>query len=394
MRRTIRFSLPLLLLLAAAATDPDTARRQLRAAEHDRAVQTKAANDAINKARQAESEARRLAARSADLAGRLHATGQAVTDSAAKLDQLRRQAEEMAARLRRDSADFAPVLPLIERLSLFPVETLLAAPAPPRDALRGLMILHGLARNLGAQAAALRRRGADLARLRQAEEAEAAALAARQLALQNETEDLNQQADATRAAQQHARHEAALAARRAAQAAARAADLRGALATLNAERKRRDDATQAAASTATLPAAPPASPAGSGTEGVFAAASGRFTAPVAGPVSTHWGQSTDAGPATGITYKAAAHARVVSACGGRVVFAGPFRSYGQLVIVDCGGGYHLVLAGLDHLETELGRAVREGQAVGSLGDSANLYVELRQGDRPVDPAPYLRRAGR
>ena len=74
-----------------------------------------------------------------------------------------------------------------------------------------------------------------------------------------------------------------------------------------------------------------------------------------------WGDATDAGPATGISYQAAAHARVVSPCGGRVVFAAPFRSYGSLLILDCGGGYHAVLAGLERLDAS-GRAQRASRA--------------------------------
>ena len=50
-----------------------------------------------------------------------------------------------------------PLLPLIERLSLFPAETLLAVPAQPEDTLRGVLVLRGLARQLGQEAVALRR---------------------------------------------------------------------------------------------------------------------------------------------------------------------------------------------------------------------------------------------
>jgi septal ring factor EnvC (AmiA/AmiB activator) len=80
------------------------------------------------------------------------------------------------------------------------------------------------------------------------------------------------------------------------------------------------------------------------------------------------------------------------------VFAGPFRSFGLLVILDCGGGAHFVLAGMDRLDVEVGRAVRAGEPVGVMagwdpqaaGPRPALYVELRRGEQTVDPAPWLR----
>ena len=83
---------------------------------------------------------------------------------------------------------------------------------------------------------------------------------------------------------------------------------------------------------------------------------------------------------------------------GRVVFSAPFRSYGRLLIVDCGGGYHFVLAGLDRLDAEPGQRVLAGEAVGTLGNAgvsgggrATLYLELRRSGQPVDPAGWTSR---
>jgi septal ring factor EnvC (AmiA/AmiB activator) len=119
---------------------------------------------------------------------------------------------------------------------------------------------------------------------------------------------------------------------------------------------------------------------------------------VAGTVVRAFGEATDAGPATGLSYQAAPAARVVSPCGGRVVFAGPFRSFGLLMIVDCGAGYHFVLAGFDHLDAQVGQAVQAGEPVGVMPDwdpraaasRPSLYLELRKDGQPVNPAPFLR----
>jgi septal ring factor EnvC (AmiA/AmiB activator) len=94
-----------------------------------------------------------------------------------------------------------------------------------------------------------------------------------------------------------------------------------------------------------------------------------------------------------VTFSAAAGARVVTPCTGRVVFAGPFRRFGQLVILECGPGLHLVLAGFEQLDTEAGTALLAGEAVGRLAAGADgrgvLYLELRRDGQVVDPSPWL-----
>jgi septal ring factor EnvC (AmiA/AmiB activator) len=131
----------------------------------------------------------------------------------------------------------------------------------------------------------------------------------------------------------------------------------------------------------------------------MAVARGQLTAPVAGSVVRPYGSDTDAGPASGVVYQAPPNARVVSPCGGRVVFAGPFRSFGLLTIVDCGTGYHFVMSGLDRLDAQVGQNVQPGEPMGAMPgwDPQNpgtapptLYLELRKDGVPVDPAPFLR----
>jgi septal ring factor EnvC (AmiA/AmiB activator) len=156
-----------------------------------------------------------------------------------------------------------------------------------------------------------------------------------------------------------------------------------------AERQRRD----AALALARRREAQVAAPAGPGVR-----PGGGSVLPVAGPVVRRWGERTDAGPANGMAFRAPPMGRVVAPCAGRVAFAGPFRSYGVLVILDCGGGYHFVLAGLDRLDTDAGAAVRPGEPLGVMpdwdpagtGKRPALYVELRHDGQPVDPAPFLR----
>jgi septal ring factor EnvC (AmiA/AmiB activator) len=322
----------------------------------------------------------------------------------------RRQAQEgLDAR----ASMMQPLLPLIERLSLFPAETLLAVPGKPEDTLRGVLVLHGLASELEQEATALRAEQTRLASATQAVQAEAPRLAAAEATQQAQAAALDQQIATAEANQKQAQGEATAAAQRAADAASRSDTLHGVLTELAAQReaeaeRARDDAAraqrqnradEAAAAQERLAAAE--QPRGAGTLASAAQPHGQLTAPVAGTIVRGWGDSTAGGPANGISYRAAPAARVVSACSGRVAFAAQFRSYGLLLIVDCGGGYHTVLAGFERLDVKVGQNVAAGEPVGVMpgwdpaatGDRPTLYVELWRGGKPVNPAPWLKASG-
>jgi murein hydrolase activator len=212
---------------------------------------------------------------------------------------------------------------------------------------------------------------------------------------------------AAQAQRQQAANEAEQAARRAEEQATKAETLRGVLSTLEAQRKAeeakaREEALQAERRKRTAEAeaarqreAALAKPVGLGST---AEPHGQLMAPVRGTVIRAWGEETDGGPATGVSYHAAPSAHVVSPCHGRVVFADRFRTYGLLLIVDCGGGYHAVVAGFDHLDVKVGQSVQAGEPVGVMpfweaggsGARPSLYVELRRDGQPINPAPWLK----
>lgn len=74
---------------------------------------------------------------------------------------------------------------------------------------------------------------------------------------------------------------------------------------------------------------------------------------------------------------------------GRVLYAGPLKEWGEVVILDLGPGWRVVLAGMDRLDVEVGQRVAAGQTMGRTGDEAEAYFELRRGERPIDPAPWI-----
>ena len=94
-------------------------------------------------------------------------------------------------------------------------------------------------------------------------------------------------------------------------------------------------------------------------------------------------------------------AQITAPCDGWVVYAGPFRNYGQLLILNAGDGYHVLLAGMDRISVDLGQFVVTGEPVAVMGGRAQaaaaiatgsgqpvLYVEFRKDGTPVDPGPW------
>ncbi len=145
-------------------------------------------------------------------------------------------------------------------------------------------------------------------------------------------------------------------------------------------------------------------------------ARGRLSWPAYGRVIQRFGTKTDAGGTLrGVTWKTRADASVVAPWDGRVVFAGPFRRFGQILIIDHGEGYHSLIAGLGRIDAQPDQWVLAGEPVGTTGTGVGdapaprsgatsggrassaqnrsggptLYVELRQDGQPINPLPWL-----
>ncbi len=396
------------LLLAASADVVWAQSRSVQNAERGRVQAEAEAREAGERARAAEAEEQRLAAGRVAAAARLRDIETEAAARAAEVSELAARRAATEARLKQHAASLAPLLPLVERLALFPAETLLAVPAPPEEALLGLGVLRGMARQLEQEAAGLRAEGNELARQSQALDEALPRLRAVQASQAEQAQALDRQLATVRALRERMEQAGAEAQRRAAAEAAQADTLRAALASLEAARAKaemqaRDDAARAerqrreqAAGEARRREVALARPPGPGPE-----PHGQLVSPVAGSIVRAWGEPTDAGPSTGISYRPAPQARVVSPCAGRVRFSGPFRSYGALLIVDCGGGYAFVLAGLERLDVAVGASVLAGEPVGAMpawdatnpGPRPALYVELRRDGQALNPAPFLRGRG-
>jgi len=168
-----------------------------------------------------------------------------------------------------------------------------------------------------------------------------------------------------------------------------------------------------AAATASLQGAP-AAPAGKPNLGAlkdparlspaiaFASAKGLFAFPVNGRKIREFGGSDGSGGVEkGISLATKAGAQVTTPCDGWVVYAGPFRSYGQLLILNAGGGYHVLIAGMERISVNIGQFVLTGEPVATMGSTSQvasilattasqpvLYVEFRKDGTPIDSGPW------
>lgn len=144
------------------------------------------------------------------------------------------------------------------------------------------------------------------------------------------------------------------------------------------------------ASLVQLPA-PTMRPGGRSTKAERPRRSPRYLLPVEGRLVTGMGEISDAGVhARGLTFETRTAATVVAPAGGRVLYAGRFRGYGNIVVIDHGGGWTSTLTDLASLEVGAGVSVRRGQLLGRTGAGRPLVtVELRREGRPFPIAPLL-----
>ena len=137
---------------------------------------------------------------------------------------------------------------------------------------------------------------------------------------------------------------------------------------------------------------------------VFTEAHGKLDYPVQGDKLKQFGEDNGlGGTSDGLAIAASADSTVISPVDGRVEFAGPFRSYGQLLILNVGEGYLVLLAGMNQISAEIGQSIRAGEPLGQMGKGPSsvaligsetnnaqpvLYIEFRKNNDPVDPSPW------
>ena len=135
----------------------------------------------------------------------------------------------------------------------------------------------------------------------------------------------------------------------------------------------------------------------------FQSLKGQLALPVTGKFGRRFGDKDgNGGVMQGDTVATQSGSIVTAPSDGSVLYAGPFRSYGQLLILNAGDGYHVVLAGMSRISVVSGQSVLAGEPIGAMGEARvasasaetlgnavpELYVEFRKDGKPVDPSPW------
>jgi septal ring factor EnvC (AmiA/AmiB activator) len=319
-------------------------------------------------------------------AGAVQAREREIAGLGPELAALTARESELSQRFAGEAAASGRLLLVLQRLARLPAGAVLAAGPDPAAAVRGAMVVGSMVAAVSRRAAGLQ---ADLDALVGARRAAGEKRAALDLAaadLDNARRHLHD------LLHQHAGLRQRLAA---APAGPLSQDLVGealAVAGLLAPPEAEAAAPGAAAGGASPQPADPVRPDAESEAAIAARPPPAF--PAVGRVIGRFGEPEESGRGRrGIAIATAGGAQVVAPAAGRVVFAGPFRGYGLLLIVEHADGYHSLLAGLARIDLGIGQQVVTGEPVGIMGGPTPgdpvLYLELRQGGHPIDPLPWL-----
>ncbi|HUC67970.1 MAG TPA: peptidoglycan DD-metalloendopeptidase family protein [Stellaceae bacterium] len=421
-------TLPLLLaglLICATARADDTPQQQLKSVQQQ--LEDSRAQ-AAEYARQAEA----LAAEIATLRANSIAAAKAAQEHEAVLSALEDQlatlntaAAQKAAELQRHRAAQQQLLMALERLARNPPEGLALTPGNPVDAMRSAVLMGAAVPPLAAEARRLSQEIDELAAVRRQIAADEARHRAERLGLEQEQTQLDALIARKAVLQEDAQHGAEESGERQLQLAAQASDLRQLIEKLDEARRERDAEAErqreaeeqrraeaerreseqlmalqqkrpdGAAPSVIVTAPPPVIPDPSKPPRIrpFREAHGALVYPASGRLMRRFGENDDFGMASkGLTFETRPGAQVVAPFDGRVLFAGPFKGYGQILIIEHGDGYHSLLAGLDRVEGTVGQWLVAGEPVGTMPrgeEKPHLYLELRHDGQPINPLPWL-----
>jgi septal ring factor EnvC (AmiA/AmiB activator) len=445
-------------MLLLAATGHGIANAQEAGPESLRTLEERIERDRVKAerlAREAEKlrdEIARLRRESIDAAAKAQDLEQELSDIEARLGQLEQEESQKRANLARKRTQMTETLAALQRMAVRPPEAALAQPGEPLDVVRSAMLLRVAVPTIESRAEELRGELAELQEIRdeineRRDQLNAAAKAltterARLSSLMAEKETLTSKAmERSEAAERRLnklvsqaenlrdlmdaieREAAARRDRERIQARGRrifaqAHRMRALLPTQKPELAEsavmpsaeavdtdivasRDDTPRISAPTETQSAALPTARLDrpGNIRSLPQDTSAIMLPPVRGQVAIHFGQPDPATGVTskGITLRARDGAQVIAPFDGQVAYAGRFRGYGSILILEHAGGYHTLLAGLAEINAVTGQWVLAGEPIGRLADDVGrgprLYVELRRESQPINPLPWLATTG-
>jgi septal ring factor EnvC (AmiA/AmiB activator) len=319
------------------------------------------------------------------LAASIRANEQELTGLDARIADLTKQDADLTDKLQSDYGSISGLILALERIRRIPPESLIARPGAPLQTAQSAMLLQGILPAVNARAEQVSKDLEHLAQIRKDLADDRDASAKTGASLQQQYADMQGMLGKRKAQFIATQSDYRQSQQDIARLSKDADNLRDLMAKLAEEDRRQ--ARQAAAQRRPAKALPSA---------------GIPDLPVAGVVETAFGgkDAIDA-VSEGIRVKTRAGALVTAPMGGVVKFAGSFRNYGQMVILEHEGDYHSLIGGLGSISVAVGQSVKSGEPLGNMpanmpaeGASSEgggtLYYELRHNGRPIDPSTKLR----
>jgi murein hydrolase activator len=338
-----------------------------------------------------------------ETAGRIRTLEGKIAATETRLVPLDQQDARLRQSLEGRRAVIANVLAALQRIGRKPPPAILVSPEDALQSVRTAILLGAVVPEMRKETEALAADLSDLLKVRKSIADERDQLRAQANAIENERtrmaaligERQKQQSD----------REASLAAERsrATELARQADSLKDLIARLETELDSAARAAREAARSDSKPGTAVLGDPGRLSPAVtFASLRGRVPLPVNGVKIRDFGAPDGTGAAEkGLSITTRAGAQVTAPADGWVVYAGPFRSYGQLLILNAGGGYHVLLAGMERISVDLGQFVLAGEPVAAMGNGPRvaailatgssqpvLYIEFRKDGTPIDPGPW------
>jgi len=332
----------------------------------------------------------------------------AIYDSERRLGELEAEQDVLKQSLKQEELVIAQVLGALQRLGRNPPPAIIVQPNDVLSAVRGAILMGAVVPELRDKALLI---AADLQKLQNVGKAiaqERDSLSKQKIILLAEQDDLGKLLDAREKTLQITSQDYEKAQQKASQLAQNASSLKdliikleqdAAIARARAEAQRQLERSSGSNSMAALN-----SPGRMNAQTAFARLKGQLSVPVAGQFMTGFGDDDGLGGRTkGQTLQTVPNATITSPTEGWVIYAGQFRSYGEIVILDVGTGHHILMAGMQRAVANTGQFVLAGEpiaqmgtqsaAIAGLGFSAAqskpiLYIEFRRNGTSIDPAPW------
>jgi septal ring factor EnvC (AmiA/AmiB activator) len=370
-----------------------------------------------------ETERSRLAQVMIDAAAKLRETEQHTADVEAQLQKIEGRQDALRASLQKRRALIGEVLLMLQRMNRRPPPALLAEPEDILKALRAAMAMGAVLPQMRTETLKLQTDLAELVGLRDAAQNERVALAHRRDELTLQRANLEQMIEERRAETQQMTSERAAQEERARKLAAQATSVKDLIARMEKEseaarlaaqaardaeaRREAADAQASREQRAKALAQPFRDPARLAPAVGFVDLKGKLQLPAIGPFVRRYGEQDGyGGTEKGESLQVRENGLVSAPCDGWVAYAGPYRSYGGLLIINAGSGYYVVLAGVARINVGVGQFVLAGEPVANMGDGSVktaaavaigakqpiLYVEIRKDGNSIDPSPWWARS--